>query len=157
MRLIDADGEQLGIVSIEVALGKAKDASLDLVEVSPNAEPPVCRVMDYGKYRYQQNKKQTDAKKKSKKQVQLKEIKFRPGTEEGDYQVKLRNLIRFLESGNKVKITVRFRGREVAYQTQGEAMLNRLKIDLDTYGNVDQMPKMEGRQMVMVLSPKKKV
>ena len=154
MRLIDAEGNQLGIVPIEEAQSKAVDAELDLVEVSPTANPPVCRIMDYGKYLFELNKKRQAAKKRQK-QVQVKEIKFRPGTEEGDYQVKLRNLIRFLEDGDKVKITVRFRGREMSHQEIGMQLLNRVEKDLTEHGNVEQRPKMEGRQMVMILAPKK--
>jgi len=154
VRLIDAEGNQLGIVPIEEAQSKAIDAELDLVEVSPTASPPVCRIMDYGKYLFELNKKRQAAKKRQK-QVQVKEIKFRPGTEEGDYQVKLRNLIRFLEDGDKVKITVRFRGREMSHQEIGMQLLNRVEKDLTEHGNVEQRPKMEGQQMVMILAPKK--
>ena len=132
----------------------AIEAELDLVEIVPNSEPPVCRVMDYGKFLFELNKKKHAAKKKQK-QIQVKEVKFRPGTEVGDYQVKLRNLIRFLENGDKVKVTLRFRGREMAHQELGSKMLERIKADLEEYGLVEQFPKMEGRQMVMVLAPKK--
>lgn len=128
---------------------------MDLVEISPNADPPVCKVMDYGKYQFEQNKK-LQASKKKQKQVQIKEIKFRPGTEEGDYQVKLRNLNKFLEEGNKTKITVRFRGREMAHREIGLELLKRVKKDLEELANVEQFPKVEGRQMVMVMAPKKK-
>ena len=127
---------------------------MDLVEIVPNASPPVCRVMDFGKFQFEQNKKKQAAKKKQK-QIHVKEIKFRPGTEDGDYQVKLKNLIRFLTNGDKVKVTLRFRGREMAHQELGGKMLDRIKVDLDEYGVVEQFPKMEGRQMVMVLSPRK--
>jgi translation initiation factor IF-3 len=127
---------------------------LDLVEIVPNASPPVCRVMDFGKFQFEQNKKKQAAKKKQK-QIHVKEIKFRPGTEDGDYQVKLKNLIRFLTNGDKVKVTLRFRGREMAHQELGGKMLDRIKVDLDEHGVVEQFPKMEGRQMVMVLSPRK--
>lgn len=154
VRLIGADGEQKGIVSIDTALGLADEVELDLVEVSPSAEPPVCRIMDYGKFVFEQNKKQQAAKKKQK-QTQVKEIKFRPGTEEGDYQVKLRNLIRFLNDGDKAKITLRFRGREMAHQELGRQLLQRLEKDLEEVGTVEQYPRIEGRQMVMVLAPKK--
>lgn len=154
MRLIDTDGKQVGIVSSREALQKAQDAQLDLVEIVPNAKPPVCRIMDYGKYLFEENKKRNKAKKKQK-QVQLKEVKFRPGTDEGDYQVKLRNLIRFLEEGDKTKITLRFRGREMAHQDLGRNLLRRIETDLSDYGTVEQRPKMEGRQMVMVLAPTK--
>jgi len=133
----------------------ADDAELDLVEVAPQAVPPVCRVMDYGKYVFELNKKKQIAKKKQK-QIQVKEVKFRPGTEEGDYQVKLRNLVRFLTDGDKAKVTLRFRGREMAHQELGLKLLRRVEADLTEHGAVEQMPKMEGRQMVMVLSPKKK-
>ena len=152
--MIDTEGEQVGIVSLREAQEKAQQAELDLVEIVPTAKPPVCRIMDYGKFLFEQNKKQHAAKKKQK-QVQIKEIKFRPGTEEGDYQVKLRNLIRFLEDGDKAKITLRFRGREMAHQELGHGLLKRLETDLADYGLVEQQPKMEGRQMVMVIAPKK--
>jgi translation initiation factor IF-3 len=155
VRLIDAEGEQLGVVSIADALSRAEQAELDLVEVAPQASPPVCRIMDYGKFIFEQNKKRHAAKKKQK-QIQLKEIKFRPGTEEGDYQVKLRNLKRFLEDGDKAKITLRFRGREMAHQELGAQLMRRIEADLNEVGTVEQFPKMEGRQMVMVLSPHKK-
>ncbi len=155
MRLISDDQEQLGVVTIEEALVAAEEAGLDLVEVSPNATPPVCRIMDYGKYQFEQRKKQQAAKKKQK-QVNVKEIKFRPGTEEGDYQVKLRNLIRFLNDGDRVKVTLRFRGREMAHQELGRDLLKRVETDLSDYGSVDQFPRMEGRQMVMLIAPHKK-
>ena len=154
VRLIDTEGEQIGIVSSHEAQEKAQEARLDLVEIVPNAKPPVCRIMDYGKFLFEENKKRNKAKKKQK-QVQLKEIKFRPSTEEGDYQVKLRNLIRFLEEGDKAKITLRFRGREMAHRELGFKLLNRVKADLSKYGIVEQEPKMEGRQMVMVFGPNK--
>lgn len=156
VRVIDENGEQIGILPIEEALERAAEAELDLVEISPNAEPPVCRIMDYGKFMFEQNKKQQSAKKKQK-QVQVKEIKFRPGTDIGDYRVKLRNLIRFLQDGDRVKVTLRFRGREMAHQELGRELLERVKQDLEEYGVVEQFPKMEGRQMVMVMSPKKTV
>ncbi len=155
VRLIDAEGEQVGVVPFLEALRQAKEAELDLVEISPNAEVPVCRIMDYGKFLYQVEKKAAAAKKKQK-QIQVKEIKFRPGTEEGDYQVKLRNLIRFLEEGNKAKVTVRYRGREMTHREIGMELLNRVKDDLVEQGTVEQFPKMEGRQMIMMLAPKKK-
>lgn len=132
----------------------AEEAELDLVEIVPNAEPPVCRVMNYGKYVFEQTKKKQAAKKKQK-QIQIKEIKFRPGTEEGDYQVKLRNLTRFLNNGDKVKVTLRFRGREMVHQELGTRMLERIETDLQNHGVVEQFPKMEGRQMVMLLAPKR--
>jgi translation initiation factor IF-3 len=155
VRLIDAEGEQVGIVSTREALRAAEEAGLDLVEISPTAKPPVCRIMDYGKYLFEISKKQAEAKKKQK-QIQVKELKFRPTTEEGDYQVKLRNLIRFLEHGDKVKITLRFRGREVAHQDLGMKILDRLQQDTAEFGVVEQQAKREGRQLMMVLSPKKK-
>ncbi len=155
MRLIDADGQQIGIVSNREAQEKAQEAELDLVEIVPNAKPPVCRIMDYGKFQFEQNKKLRSAKKKQK-QVQLKEVKFRPNTDDGDYQVKVRNLIRFLEEGDKAKVTLRFRGREMAHQDLGYKLLKRVEADLSEYGTVEQRPRMEGRQMVMVLGPIKK-
>jgi len=154
VRLTDSEGEQRGIVTIQEAISLAEEVDLDLVEVSPTAEPPVCRIMDYGKFVFEQNKKQQDAKKKQK-QTQVKEIKFRPGTEEGDYQVKLRNLTRFLNDGDKTKITLRFRGREMAHQELGRQLLQRVEKDLAEIGTVEQFPRMEGRQMVMVVAPKK--
>lgn len=152
--MIDAEGEQLGVFATDKAMELAGEAGLDLVEISPHAEPPVCRIMDYGKFKFEQSKKNQTAKKKQK-QTQVKEIKFRPGTDVGDYQVKLRNLIRFLQDGDRVKVTLRFRGREMAHQDLGRDLLTRVKDDLEEYGTVEQFPKMEGRQMVMVLSPKK--
>jgi len=154
VRLIGAEGEQAGVVTLAEALAVAEEAAMDLVEISPGAEPPVCRVMDYGKFVFETNKKQAAAKKKQK-QTQIKEIKFRPGTEDGDYQVKLRNLIRFLTDGDKTKVTLRFRGREMAHQRLGMELLKRVEADLSEYGSVEQFPKMEGRQMVMVIAPKK--
>ena len=151
--MIGADGEQAGIVTSTEALAIAKAAGLDLVEVSPNAAPPVCRVMDYGKFRFEQKKSSQSARKKQK-QIQIKEIKFRPGTDVGDYKVKLRNLIRFLEGGDKAKVTVRYRGREMAHQELGLQLLDRIEADLAEYGVVEQRPKMEGRQLVMVLGPR---
>ncbi|HAO32553.1 MAG TPA: translation initiation factor IF-3 [Candidatus Competibacter sp.] len=155
VRLIDQDGEQAGIVSLLQAKRMAEEAELDLVEISPNAKPPVCRIMDYGKYRFELAKKQQEAKKKQK-QIQVKEIKFRPGTDEGDYQVKLRNLIRFLNEGDKAKVTLRFRGREMAHQDIGSQLLKRVEDDLAPYGAVEQRPRLEGRQMVMTIAPVKK-
>jgi translation initiation factor IF-3 len=154
VRLIDQDGEQKGIVSLEEALQLADDAGLDLVEIAPQADPPVCRIMDYGKFLYQKQKKQQEARKKAK-QVQVKEVKFRPGTEEGDYQVKLRNLKRFLEKGDRVKVTIWFRGRELAHKELGMRMLERVQEDVADLGTIEQMPKMEGRQMHMMVVPKK--
>lgn len=133
----------------------AEDAEVDLVEIAPNATPPVCRVMDYGKFKYQEAKRAHESRQKQK-QVQLKEIKLRPGTDENDYQIKLRNMLRFLEDGDKVKVTLRFRGREMAHQEFGARQLERIKADLEEFGNVEQMPKMEGRQMIMVVAPAKK-
>ncbi len=154
VRLIDADGEQIGIVALEQANKIAEQANLDLVEIVPNAEPPVCRIMNYGKYLFNLNKKK-HASKRKQKHIQVKEIKFRPGTEEGDYQVKLKNLIRFLTKGDKVKVTLRFRGREMAHQELGPKMLDRIENDLQEHGVVEQLPKLEGRQMAMVLAPKR--
>jgi translation initiation factor IF-3 len=153
-RLIGADGEQVGVVSLNEALRAAEEAGLDLVQIS-DSDPIVCKVMDYGKHLYDQKKRANEAKKKQT-QMQVKEIKFRPGTDVGDYQVKLRNLIRFLESGDKTKITIRFRGREMAHQELGMELLNRVEADLADYGTVEARPKLEGRQMVMVIAPKKK-
>ncbi|MDH5407406.1 MAG: translation initiation factor IF-3 [Gammaproteobacteria bacterium] len=155
VRVIGADGEQIGVLPIEKAQELALEADMDLVEISPEASPPVCRIMDYGKYLFELNKKKHAAKKKQK-QIQVKEVKFRPGTDVGDYQVKLRNLIRFLENGDKTKITMRFRGREMAHQELGLEFLKRIESDLAEYGAVEQFPKIEGRQMVMVIAPKKK-
>jgi translation initiation factor IF-3 len=155
VRVISADGEQLGILQLADAIEAASGKGLDLVEVAPNAEPPVCRIMDYGKYLFEQNKKAHSARRKQK-QIHVKEVKFRPGTEEGDYQVKLRNLIRFLSNGDKTKVTLRFRGREMAHQNLGRQLLERVRQDLEEYGAVEQRPQLEGRQMVMVIGPKKK-
>ena len=146
---------QVGVISRAEALQMATEAEMDLVEVSPTAEPPVCRIMDYGKFLFEQNKKAHSAKRKQK-QIQIKEVKFRPGTEEADYQVKLRNLIRFLTEGDKAKVTLRFRGREMAHTELGRKLLDRLVLDLAEVGTVEQRPLMEGRQMVMVITPKKK-
>ena len=155
VRLIGPDGEQVGVVSIQEALSAAEEAKLDLVEISPDATPPVCRIMDYGKHIFEKKKQQAAAR-KNQKQIQIKEIKFRPGTEEGDYQVKLRNLIRFLSDGDKAKVSLRFRGREMAHQELGMELLKRVEADLIEYGTVEQLPKMEGRQLMMVIAPKKK-
>jgi translation initiation factor IF-3 len=155
VRLIGVNGEQVGIVRLAEANELAEQAGVDLVEIAPTAQPPVCRLMDYGKYRYQESKKKHDAKLKQK-QVQIKEIKFRPNTDEGDYNIKLRSLINFLDEGDKVKVTLRFRGREMAHQEFGMRLLERVKGDLEAVAVVEQFPKMEGRQMVMVLSPKRK-
>ena len=142
-------------MSIEDALARAEEAELDLVEVAPEADPPVCRIMDYGKYQFELNKKRHAARKKTK-QIHVKEVKFRPGTDEGDYQVKLRNLVRFLTNGDKAKVTLRFRGREMAHQELGARLLKRIEEDLAEYGTVEQYPKMEGRQMVMIIAPRKR-
>ncbi|WP_074388191.1 translation initiation factor IF-3 [Proteus myxofaciens] len=156
VRLTGLEGEQIGVVSLKEALEKAEEAGADLVEISPNAEPPVCRIMDYGKFLYEKSKTLKEQKKKQKV-IQVKEVKFRPGTDEGDYQVKLRNLIRFLEDGDKAKVTLRFRGREMAHQQIGMEMLNRIRQDLEELATVESFPnRIEGRQMIMVLAPKKK-
>jgi translation initiation factor IF-3 len=149
------ENEPIGIVSLAEAFRMAEEKNVDLVEIAPTAQPPVCRLMDYGKFKYQEQKKAHEAKLKQKV-IQVKEVKFRPGTDEGDYNIKLRNLIKFLDEGDKTKITLRFRGREMAHQDIGMRMLERLRGDLDVYGQVEQFPKMEGRQMVMVIAPKKK-
>ncbi|MFP3029318.1 MAG: translation initiation factor IF-3 [Arsenophonus sp.] len=156
VRLTGSDGEQIGVISLKEALKKAEEVGVDLVEISQNAEPPVCRIMDYGKFLYEKSKSFKEQKKKQKI-IQVKEIKFRPSTDEGDYYVKLRNLIRFLNDGDKVKITLRFRGREMAHQQIGIDMLNRIKNDLDEISLLESFPsKIEGRQMIMMLAPKKK-
>jgi len=156
VRLIGANGEMIGVVSIKQALETAEESDLDLVEVAPQGVPPVCRVMDYGKYLFEESKKRHAAKKKQK-QIQVKELKFRPTTEEADYQVKLRKLIQFLEEGDKAKVTLRFRGREMAHQEIGMKLLKRVEADLAEVSVVEQFPRMEGRLMVMVLAPKKAV
>ena len=155
LRLIGVENEPIGIVSFRDAIRMAEDAEVDLVEIAPTAEPPVCRLMDYGKFKYQEQKKAHEARQKQKV-IQVKEVKFRPGTDEGDYQIKLRDLVRFLDEGDKAKITLRFRGREMAHQEFGVRLLERLRTDLDAVGQVEQMPRLEGRQMVMVVAPKKK-
>ncbi len=149
------DSEQLGVVTLAEAFQAAEALELDLVEIAPTAKPPVCRIMDFGKFKYSEAKKRHDAKLKQK-QIQVKEVKFRPGTDEGDYQIKLRNLIKFLTAGDKAKITLRFRGREMAHQELGYQLLQRVQKDLETLAVVEQFPKLEGRQMVMVVSPKRK-
>lgn len=154
VRLIDADGENKGVVKLADAQEEARTKNLDLVEIVPNAKPPVCRIMDYGKFRFAESKKKTVSKKKAKK-TQLKEIKMRPGTDIGDYTIKLKKLIQFLEEGDKTKVTIRFRGREMAHRELGMQMLKRVEKDLEEYGSVEQYPKMEGRQMIMVLGPNK--
>jgi translation initiation factor IF-3 len=156
VRLVADSGEQLGIVQIAQALKMAEEQNVDLVEIAPLARPPVCKLMDFGKFRYREQKKAHEAKLKQK-QIQVKEIKFRPGTDDGDYAVKLHKLITFLEEGDKTKVTLRFRGREMAHQEFGLRILERVKADLEPYGVVEQFPRLEGRQMVMVLAPKKKV
>lgn len=154
VRLIDENGEQVGIVPTDNAIERAVTAQLDLVELDPNADPPVCRIMDFGKWKFEQSKKQQAAKKKQK-QIQVKEVKFRPGTDSGDYEVKLRSLKRFLEDGDKIKVTMRFRGREMAHQELGLELLERVEKDLEDHAAVDQRPKVEGRLMVMMMSPRK--
>ena len=154
MRLVGSDGE-IGVVSLEVAIETAQKESLDLVEISPDAKPPVCKIMDYGKHVFDAKKK-TALQKKKQKQTQVKEMKFRPGTDQGDYEIKLRNLVRFLENGDKTKITLRFRGREMAHQQLGMDMMKRVEADLEELAQVEQFPKMEGRQMTMVLAPRSK-
>ena len=155
VRLVADSGEQLGIVQIAQSLKMAEEQNVDLVEIAPLAVPPVCKLMDYGKFRYREQKKAHEAKLKQK-QIQVKEIKFRPGTDEGDYKIKLTKLIDFLEAGDKAKVTLRFRGREMAHKEFGERLLERVRKDLDAVGLVEQFPKLEGRQMVMVLAPKRK-
>ncbi|MBE0599798.1 MAG: translation initiation factor IF-3 [Burkholderiaceae bacterium] len=155
VRLMGIENEPIGILNIREALQQAEDAGVDLVEIAPQADPPVARMMDYGKFKYQEQKRAHEARQKQKI-IQIKEVKFRPGTDEGDYQVKLRNLKRFLDEGDKAKVTLRFRGREMAHQEFGYRLLERVRDDLLELAVVEQMPKMEGRQMVMVLSPKKK-
>lgn len=155
MRLIAADGEQVGVVSIADALAAAQAATMDLVEISPDAVPPVCKIMDHGKHIFDLKKK-ANLQKKKQKQTQVKEMKFRPGTDDGDYQVKMRNLVRFFENGDKAKITLRFRGREMAHQELGMQMMKRIEADLLELAQVEQYPKMEGRQMTMVMAPRSK-
>ena len=153
--MVGIEGEPLGIMSLTEAFAKAEDADIDLVEIAPNAEPPVCRLMDYGKYKYAESKKQHEVKLKQK-QVSIKEVKFRPGTDDGDYAIKVRNIIRFIQDGDKAKITLRFRGREITHQEFGLALLRRVEADTKDVAVVEQFPKMEGRQMVMVLGAPKK-
>lgn len=155
MRLIGLEGEQVGIVPVRQALSLAEEAGVDLVEIAPLATPPVCRIMDFGKFKYQEAKRAHEAKLKQK-QIQVKEVKFRPGTDDNDYQIKMRNLVKFLQEGDKAKITLRFRGREMAHQEFGMRMLERIKADLEDIGQVEQFPKMEGRQLIMVIAPSKK-
>jgi len=155
VRLVADNGDQLGIVAVSDALRMAEEQNVDLVEIAPMAVPPVCKLMDFGKFRYREQKKAHEAKLKQK-QIQVKEIKFRPGTDDGDYKIKLGKLVQFLEEGDKAKVTLRFRGREMAHQEFGIRLLERVKADLEPYAVVEQFPKLEGRQMVMVLGPKKK-
>ncbi|MBU2885978.1 translation initiation factor IF-3 [Gilvimarinus agarilyticus] len=155
VRLIGADGEQVGVVPLTDALKVAQDADLDLVEIAPDSTPIVCKVMDYGKHLFEIKKTKAAAKKKQKQQ-QIKEMKFRPGTEDGDYQVKLRNLIRFLENGDKAKVSLRYRGREMAHQELGMDVMLRIEKDLEELATVEQRPKMEGRQLIMVMAPRKR-
>jgi translation initiation factor IF-3 len=155
VRLVGIEGEAIGIVRIEEAMRLAEENDIDLVEIAPTAKPPVCRLMDYGKFKYRESKKAHEAKLKQK-QIQVKEVKFRPGTDEGDYKIKVRNLTRFLTEGDKTKVTLRFRGREMAHQELGMQLLKRVEADLKEVGVVEQWPKLEGRQMVMILGPRKK-
>lgn len=156
VRVIGSDGEMIGVLSRDEALRMAEDEGLDLVEIQPNADPPVCKVMDFGKFRFEQQKKASEAKKKQK-QVEIKELKFRPVTDEGDYQIKLRNMRRFLAEGDRVKVVVRFRGREMSHTELGLAMTRRIEEELKDEAVIEQRPKMEGRQMIMMVAPKKKI
>ena len=153
--MIDAEGEQAGVLTRDEALAMAQEAGMDLVEIQPNADPPVCRIMDFGKFKFEQQKKAHAAKRKTK-QVEIKELKFRPSTEDGDYNVKMRNLRRFLEEGDKVKIVVRFKGREMAHTELGEVMVKRIQADVVEDAVIESFPRFEGRQMVMMIAPKKK-
>ncbi|MDQ7989543.1 MAG: translation initiation factor IF-3 [Candidatus Dactylopiibacterium sp.] len=155
VRLVGEDGEQLGIFPTQQALAMAEEAEVDLVEIAPQARPPVCRLMDYGKFKYQEQKRAHEAKQKQK-QIQVKEVKLRPQTDENDYQIKMRNMVRFLEEGDKIKVTLRYRGREMAHQEFGIRQLERIKADLAELAVVEQFPKLEGRQLIMVIAPKKK-
>ena len=152
VRLIGSDGDNVGLVSPEKALELSEEAGLDLVEISPNASPPVCKIMDYGKYKYEQQKRESEAR-KNQKIIEVKEIKFRPGTDTHDYEVKMRSVTKFLEKGDKVKITMRFRGREMAHQELGRELLERVAADIEDYGKIENIPKMEGRQMTMMIGP----
>ncbi|MEN1729144.1 MAG: translation initiation factor IF-3 [Pseudomonadota bacterium] len=154
VRVVGSEGEQIGVMGIRDALARAEEEGMDLVEIAPQADPPVCRIMDWGKFRFEAQKKAQAARKKQK-QIQVKEVKFRPGTDQHDYDVKMRNLRRFIEEGNKVKVTLRFRGREMAHQELGRDLLKRVESDMAEEITVEQYPRMEGRQMVMMLSPKK--
>ncbi|WP_417247205.1 translation initiation factor IF-3 [Celeribacter sp.] len=152
IRLIGAEGENVGVVTPARAMDMAAEAGLDLVEISPNANPPVCKIMDYGKFKYEQQKRESEARKKQKT-IEIKEVKFRPGTDVHDYQVKMRNVVKFLENGDKVKVTLRFRGREMAHQDLGRQLLERVAEDTKELGKIENMPKMEGRQMIMMIGP----
>jgi len=152
--VVGSEGDQIGVMSATDALARAEEEGMDLVEIAPQADPPVCRIMDWGKYRFETQKK-AQASRKKQKQIQVKEVKFRPGTDDHDYDVKMRNLRRFIEEGNKVKVTLRFRGREMAHQELGRDLLKRVESDMSEETTVEQFPRMEGRQMVMMLSPKK--
>ncbi len=154
IRLIGADGENVGVVTPEKGMELAAEAGLDLVEISPNASPPVCKIMDFGKFKYETQKKEAEARKKQKI-IEVKEVKFRPNTDTHDYDVKMRNVVKFLENGDKVKVTLRFRGREMAHQNLGRELLERVAADVEEIGNIENMPKMEGRQMVMMIGPAK--
>ena len=154
IRLIGADGENVGVVSPDRALTLAEEAGLDLVEISPNATPPVCKIMDYGKFKYETQKKEAEAR-KNQKIIEIKEVKFRPGTDTHDYEVKMRSVLKFLEGGDKVKVTLRFRGREMAHQDLGRQLLERIAADVKDHGKIESMPKLEGRQMVMMIGPAK--
>nr|WP_246832677.1 translation initiation factor IF-3 [Thioclava sp. F28-4] len=154
IRLIGAEGENVGVVTPREAMSMAEEAGLDLVEISPNANPPVCKIMDFGKFKYEQQKREAEARKKQKT-IEIKEVKFRPGTDVHDYDVKMRNVVKFLENGDKVKVTLRFRGREMAHQDLGLELLNRVRTDVGELGKVENMPKLEGRQMVMMIAPAK--
>jgi len=153
IRLVGADGEMIGVVSLREGLVMAEEAGLDLVEVSPNADPPVCKILDFGKFKYESQKRKAEARKKQKV-IEIKEIKLRPNIDDNDYNIKMRSMVKFLEEGDKVKVTLRFRGREMAHQDLGVKVLDRVRGDLDELGKVEQFPKMEGRQMVMVIAPK---
>lgn len=154
IRLIGAEGENVGVVTPSRALAMAEDAGLDLVEISPNANPPVCKIMDFGKYKYETQKKEAEARKKQKT-IEVKEVKFRPNTDTHDYDVKMRNVFKFLDNGDKVKVTLRFRGREMAHLNLGRELLERVAADVEGQGKVENMPKMEGRQMIMMIGPVK--
>nr|WP_231592622.1 translation initiation factor IF-3 [Pelagovum pacificum] len=155
MRLIGAEGENVGVISPARAMQMAEEAGLDLVEISPNADPPVCKIMDFGKFKYEQQKRESEARKKQKT-IEVKEVKFRPNTDVHDYEVKMKNVFKFLENGDKVKVTLRFRGREMAHQDLGRNLLERVADDVKEIGKVENMPKMEGRQMVMMIGPSTK-